>query len=258
MKTRMLALFALLGLVAIYATPAYATTVYAPSFQLTATSLGAPIFLTVSTTSSGGSAFEACTDTKEFYYSIHSITVTDPNGNGYASGSSATEGLYWPNVLGGPVPGPTTNPLSDGTGDLGDALNVTLGDSFVLPFGSGAGGFTFVTSLGSPPQTHAPEGPYYWWTLAGNVNGAGLRLDQHPSINPTNTPGTYVVEVEGIAVCGTGTFFDQGTAVPFDTSLTVTIGTAVPEFSGPVLALVAVSLVAVAMLRKDGRVLPSA
>jgi hypothetical protein len=257
MRIRALALVAVVGLVAAYATPAYATTVYAPSFQLTATSLGGLVSLTVSTTSSGGSAFAACTNAKQFYYSIHSVTFTDPNGNGYALGSSAAAGLYWPNILGGPVPGPDTLPLTDGLGNQGDALNVTLGDSFVLPFAQGAGGFAFTTSLGSPPETHTPEGPFYWWTLAGNVNGPGLRLDQHPSINPTTISGTYVADVQGVAVCGPGSSFDEGTVVTFDMRLTVTIGAAVPEFSGPVLGLVAVSLLAIALLRKNGRVLYS-
>ncbi len=210
--------------------------------------------MTVGITLSSSSTFAACSDAKEIYFSIHSVTVTDPDGNGYALGSSVAPGLYWPNILGGPDPAPDTLPLSDGVGNLGDALNVTVGDAFTQPFGSGSGGFTFSTTLPSPPQTHAPEGPYYVWTLAGNAYGAGLRLDQHPGIKPTLTPGTYVAEVEGVVVCGPNSFTDGGTIVPFDLRLTVTIGTPVPEFPGPVLALVAGSLVALALLRKHGRV----
>lgn len=257
----------------IYATPAFATTYFGPSFQVTSTSPGGPVFLTVSTASSstfvkppsGSDALcpsgttcsfplEACTDPTSFYYSIHEITMTDPNGNSYMLGSSATSGMYWPHALGGPIAGPNTLPLSDGVGNQGDALNVTLGDSFVLPFGTGAGGFTFSTILPSPPQTHAPQGPFYWWTTAGNINGANLRLDQHPGINPTTAAGSYVADVEGVVNCGAGVFFDQGIKLFFDAGHSFTV----PQFSGPLLAVVAVGLAALTLLRKSGRMLPPA
>ena len=273
MKTATLSMFALIGLVAIYATPAFATTYFGPSFQVTSAAPGAPVYITVSTASSstfvappaGSGAqcqsgqvcsfpLEACTNSSTFYYSIHEITITDSNGNQYMLGSSVTSGMYWPHVLGGPVAGPNTLPLSDGTGNQGDALNVTLGDSFVLPFGTGAGGFSFSTTLPSPPQTHAPEGAYYWWTVAGNVNGANLRLDQHPSINPTIVPGHYIADIEGVVICGNGVFFDSGVQVFFDNPSQFTV----PQFSGAAIGVVALSLVAITLLRKSGRVLPAA
>ncbi|MDA4122797.1 MAG: hypothetical protein OK456_06425 [Thaumarchaeota archaeon] len=195
MKTSSLSMIALVALISgLYAAPAFATTYYGPSFQVTSTSPGGNVYLTVSTNSSstfvsppeGSGAqcqsgqqcsfpLQACTNSSTFYYSIHEITMTDADGNGYMLGSSVTSGMYWPTVLGGQAPGPNTLPLSDGAGNLGDALNVTTGDAFVLPFGAGAGGFTFTTSLASPPQTHAPEGPFYWWTIAGNVRASTQR-----------------------------------------------------------------------------------
>jgi len=273
MKTRMLTLFALIGLVAVYATPAYATTYFGPSFSVSSTAPGGNVYITVSTVSSntfvappsGSGAqcqsgqtcsfpLQACTNSSTFYYSIHEITITDAVGNQYMLGSSATSGMYWPHVLGGQAPGPNTNTLSSGSGNLGDALNVTNGDSFVLPFGTGAGGFTFATSLASPPQTHAPEGPFYWWTVAGNTFGANLRLDQHPSINPTLTPGQYVADIEGVVICGAGVFFDSGIQVFFDSGHQFTV----PQFGGAAIGVVAVSLVGIALLRKSGRLLPTA
>src|SRR5579863_9840323 len=154
MKTRTLSLFALIGLVAVYAAPAYATTYFGPSFSVSSTAPGGNVYITVSTNSSntfvsppqGSGAqcqsgqqcsfpLQACTNSSSFYYSIHEITIADANGNGYMLGSSATSGLYWPASLGGPAAGPNTLPLSDGLGNQGDALNVTTGDTFVLPFG---------------------------------------------------------------------------------------------------------------------------
>lgn len=270
MRRTTLPLLALIGLVAMYGTPAaFASTYFGPSFQVTSTSPGGNVYLTVSTTSSntfvappeGSGAqcqsdqvcsypLQSCTDSSTFYYSIHEITITDADGNGYMLGSSATSGMYWPTILGGQAPGPNTLPLSDGVGTLGDALNVTTGDAFVLPFGAGAGGFTFTTSLGSPPQTNAPEGPYYWWTIAGNTYGSNLRLDQNPGINPTTTPGTYVADFEGVVVCGAGVFFDEGIQVFFDQGSQFTV----PQFSGPLVALVAVGFAATILLSKKNRV----
>ncbi len=133
-------------------------------------------------------------------------------------------------------------------------MNVTIGDSFVLPFGAGAGGDTFTTSLGSPPQTHSPQGPYYWWTVAGNVFGNDLRLDQNPSINPTTFAGTYLADFEGTVICGQGVFFDQGIQVFFDQPSQFTV----PQFSGPAMAAVAVSFALLALTqRKKSSGLPA-
>jgi len=176
--------------------------------------------------------------------------MTDPQGNSYMLGSSATSGMYWPAILGGPAPGPNTLPLSDGKGNQGDALNVTIGDTFVLPFAAGAGGFTFVTSLGSPPQTHAPQGPFYWWTVAGNKFGANLRLDQHPTINPTTAAGVYVADVEGVVNCGTGVFFDQGVKIFFDNPSQFTV----PQFAAPMAATVALAFLGMLLVRKRSQV----
>lgn len=272
MRTLLPTVLLVVGLIGAYATPAYATTYLGPSFEVTSTSPGGPVYLTVSTASSntfvappsGSGAqcqsgqvcsfpLQACTDSNTFYYSIHEITITDPNGNAYMLGSSATSGMYWAHALGGPSPGSNTLPLSDGVGNQGDALNVTLGDNFVLPFGTGSGGFTFATSLASPPQTHSPEGPYYWWTVAGNTFGSNLRLDQHPSINPTTAAGIYVADIEGVVICGSGVFFDQGVKVFFDSPSQFTV----PQFSGPLLAAVAIGLASVTLLRSKRSVLPS-
>jgi len=265
MKSKVLALFVMGALLVGFVSPVHATTYFGPSFQVTSTGPGGTVYLTVSTNSSstfvappeGSGAqcssgqtcnfpLEACTNASSFYYSIHEITMTDPNGNSYMLGSSATSGMYWPQILGGPAPGFNTLPLSTGYGNQGDALNLTLGDTFVLPFGSGAGGFSFTTSLLSPPQTHAPEGPYYWWTVAGNVYGSDLRLDQNPSINPTTVTGVYVADVEGVVVCGSGVFFDQGIKIFFDSPLQFTT----PQFPVSAALVTATGLAALVLIRK--------
>ena len=133
----------------------------------------------------------------------------------YMLGSAATSGLYWPAALGGSGSGTSVPPQAD-------ALNVTIGDSFTLVFGQGAGGQTFTSVLGNPPNDVSPAGPYYWWTTAGNTYGSNLRLDQHASINPTSTHGTYTVDIEGAVECGNGAFFDQGFLLFFDSGIVVT------------------------------------
>jgi hypothetical protein len=142
------------------------------------------------------------------FYSIHEVTVTDPDGNGYMLGSATTSGMYFPTSLGG-----------SGTGSA-DALNVTVGDTFVIPFAAGAGGFSFTSVLGNPPNDVSPAGPYYWWTIAGNTYGSNLRLDLNPSIIPTQIQGTYTVDVEGAVACPSGStpftstlFFDAASVV---------------------------------------------
>jgi hypothetical protein len=146
--------------------------------------------------------------------------VTDPNGNEYMLGSNITSGLYWSAAFGGGGSGTSVPPQAP-------PINVTVGDSFTIPFAAGAGGFTFASVLGNPPNPpkYEPAGPYYWWTVAGpnwgTVSGGGsnLRLDQ-TSINPTLTQGTYIVDIEGVVVCPTGSatftsmlFFDSGISV---------------------------------------------
>lgn len=239
-------------------------TYYGPSFEAAPTSLGGPAYITVSSTSgtsyvsppsssspcpSGqtcGYPLQACTDSATFFFSIHSITVTDPDGNVFELGSSVSPGMYWPNIYGGSLAGPF--PLSDGLlgSTVGDALNVTIGDNFVLPFGTGAGGFAFHTSLGSPPQTHlSEEGPYYWWTMPGSVYGANKRLDLYPSINPTAIPGTYTVDIEGYAVCSSLVLFQSNNLF---TEVSSSIPT--PEFPAPLAAVVVASFLGFVLLNK--------
>ena len=257
MNKALLTAIGLVTLVGMVASPAYATTYYGPSY---ATSPGAIppggtaniILSTGSNTSfvappSGSThgctpgqvclyPLQACTNPSAFYFSVHQITVKDANNNNYMLGSATASGMAWPVIFGGPVGQTTANGFAD-------ALNGTIGDSFSLPFGPGAGGFSFTSLLGNPPNNVSPEGPYYWWTVAGNVNGADLRLDQHPSINPTAISGTYDVDVEGTVVCSgsdvtvTATlFFDAGH------------GFTVPEFAGPMMATVAIAFVGMAIL----------
>ena len=102
-------------------------------------------------------------------------------------------------------------------------INVTTGETFTVPFGTGAGGFSFPSSgsLPNPPNTLSIAGPYHWWTVSGhNVYGPNLRLDQNPSINPTIIAGKYTIDIEGSVVCSgvpytysVGLFFDAGIVV---------------------------------------------
>lgn len=177
---------------------------------------------------------QSCPTTLSFYYSIHKITVVDPNGNKYMLGSAHTSGMFWPHAIGGPVETSynTPNSLSTAPYPPADALNVTYGDSFTLPFGQGLGGFVFSSNLPNPPNDGNPAltppypagsaGPYYWWTVSGGTNPANVRLDTTgASINPTAAIGTYTIDIEGEAVCGPSyssalnifLFFDAGIQV---------------------------------------------
>ena len=184
------------------------------------------------------------------FYSVHSVTVTDPSGNGYMLGSSATSGLNFPKSLGGSA---GTSPPN------GQAINITSGDTFTVPFGTGAGGFSYTSVLGNPPNPGygaaaagpSSEGPYYWWTVAGNVYGSNLRLDQHTSITPTAEHGTYTIDVEGVVACPTGaaTF---STKLFFDAPITFTT----PQFPFS-FAVVAISGLGLVFLLRKRMALPS-
>ncbi len=132
------------------------------------------------------------------YYQINQATVTDPSGNAYLLGSAVTSGLADRYIA---SPRYTT-------AGFAPAINVSSTDSGSIPFGTGVGGFFALTSnLPNPPNNVNPEGPYYWWTVAGNVHGANLRLDQNPSIQPTLAFGTYLYDLEGLVFCGSYMLF---------------------------------------------------
>lgn len=136
------------------------------------------------------------------YYQINQATVTDPNGNRYMLGSSTTSGLSNPSI--GRYTGSTGNINTF----FAPAINVSSTDTGAIPFGTAVGGFYALTSnLANPPNNVNPEGPYYWWTVSGNANGAGLRLDQNPSITPTSVSGTYKFDLEGLVFCGSSAIF---------------------------------------------------
>jgi len=263
MKSKVVALVALVALVLGFASPVFAATAstyYGPSF-LTPTNIAPGGTINVVLTTGSGPAFiplpqgsstpcsGTCTypqlawvnatvgGTGNCFYLVHEVTVTDPNGNEYMLGSNVTSGLYWPATFGGSGSETTYPPQAA-------ALNVTNGDSFTIPFAAGAGGFSFVSVLGNPPNDVSPAGPYYWWTVAGNVYGSNLRLDQNPTINPTMIQGTYTVDIEGEVACPTG-------AAPFATQLFFDSGITVitPQFPVSV-ALVAASGLAVLLLVK--------
>lgn len=269
MKNR-LSLIGLVALLAMIGMPlANAATYYGPKFILpTSIPPGSTINIVITTTSSstfvapptgstvcsGGVCsfpLQSCTTAPPpytnppFYYLIHQVTVTDPKGNEYMLGSATTSGLYWPASFGGSGSGTHVPPQAP-------ALNVTIGDTFTLPFGQGLGGFTFSSLLGNPPNDVAPEGPYYWWTVAGNQYGSNLRLDQNPSINPTIIQGKYVVDIEGVVVCQNlqrnvtiQLFFDSAIIVP------------TPEFTISTAIVATSSLVALALLLRKKNRLPS-
>jgi len=261
MNSRLVALLAMVGLVLGFVSPALAaTTYYGPSF-VTPTGIAPGGTISIVLTTGSGSSFvplpqgssTPCSGTCTYpqlawynatigatgscFYLVHEVTVTDPNGNEYMLGSNVTSGLFWPAAFGGSGSGTHVPPQAD-------ALNVTVGDSFTIPFAAGAGGFSFVSVLGNPPNDVSPAGPYYWWTVSGNVYGKDLRLDQNPSINPTAIQGTYVVDIEGEVACPAG-------AAPFTTQLFFDSGIIVitPQF--PVSAgIVAASGVALLLLLK--------
>lgn len=135
------------------------------------------------------------------YYQINQVTVTDPNKNAFLLGSAVTSGMA--NAYIG-------SPRYTSAG-FAPSINVSQTDSGSIPFGTGAGGFFALTSsLANPPNNVNPEGPFYWWTVAGNAYGSNLRLDQNPSINPTSVVGTYSYDIEGQVFCSNTTplFFD--------------------------------------------------
>ncbi len=243
----------LLGLVAIaglFAVPAVAaTTYYGPSFTTPVSiSPGGTINIVLSTGS--GTSFVAlpqgsdtpCVGTCTYpnqnwsvsptscFVSVHQVTVTDPNNVQYMLGSSTTSGLNWPTSVGG-----------SGLSGHAPAINYTSGDTFTVPFGTGAGGFSFTSVLGSsPPNTVSPEGPYYWWQ-----GGTNLRLDQNTQINPTSIHGSYIVDIEGAVVCPTG-------SAPFSTALFFDAGSLVttPEFPFSMAIVVATGFAGLLLVRK--------
>lgn len=245
-----------------FAIPVSAASYYGPSFSTpTAISPGSNINILLSTVSSstfvappaGSNApcsagtcsypLQSCTNPAAFYIAIHSIVVTDPNGNQFKLGSATGSGLYWPANQGG------GNSNNGPSGGVANELNITASQSDMLVFGTGAGGSTFASEnyVTSAPFTAISNtaGPYYWWTVAGNQYGSNLRLDQNPSIMPTMTHGTYQVDIEGVAVCGTTTssihavvFFDAGIIV------------VTPEFGASIVAVAAVAFLLVMLARQ--------
>ena len=232
-KKNILAITALITLLIPAISTATAATYYGPSFSVTPSiTPGQPISITMTVGSSStftappaGSALcnianpstcffplQACTTFG--YYQINQATITDPNGNAYMLGSSVTSGLANPFI------GRFTN--SPG-GPFAPAINGSQTDVLTMPFGAGAGGFTMTSNLPNPPNNVSPEGPYYWWTVAGNVHGSDLRLDQNPTINPTTTSGTYNADLEGAVYCGSSRLF-------FDASMEFIV---TPGIGGP-------------------------
>ena len=269
MKSRLVALLAMVGLLIGFVSPVLATTYYGPSFVTpTGISPGGVINI-VLTTGSGSSIVPLpqgsdtpCSGTCSYpqlvwtvptgcFYSIHEVTVADPDGNEYMLGSSATSGLYWSSTFGGSGSGTHYPPQAA-------ALNVTVGDTFTIPFATGAGGFSFTSVLGNPPNT-VPAGPYYWWTVAGpnwgavSGGGSNLRLDTTgSSINPTLIHGTYTVDLEGVVACPSGSTTTFTSILFFDSGIIVTT----PQF--PVsAALVTASGLAVLLLLKRKIAIPS-
>lgn len=248
----------------VLASPATFALYYGPSFTApTAISPGSDITITVTTVSStsfvappAGSnppcsgtcnyPLQSCTNAAQFYIAIHLITVQDPNGNQYMLGSATTSGLYWPANQGG---GDSNNGPASGQAN---ELNITGSQSDTISFGTGQTGVSGASFASenyhvASPFTATPDtaGPYYWWTVAGNSYGSNLRLDQHPSITPTVTHGTYLLDIEGVAVCGQNTtpiqrivFFDAGIVV------------ITPEFGSSAIAVAGVALLLLMAMRR--------
>jgi len=267
MKPQSVMVVALFGMLLILVAPAAFATYYGPEFQTPVSITPGSTISVVLTAGSGASIVplpgtagsyctpgvsgntETCiypqqdwTTATACFYSVHSVTVTDPNGNGYMLGSAATSGLNFPPSLGGSVTG------------HGQAINITYGDSLTIPFGTGAFVPTYTsTVLGNPPNpgygsASSPpslEGGWYWWTVAGNSYGSNLRLDENPSINPTSTHGTYTVDIEGVVACPTtsSTFTDT---LFFDAPITVIT----PQFSFSLAFVAATGFAALFLLRR--------
>jgi len=266
MNRRISAGLGLIGLVLIMGAPAaFATTYYGPQFNLPVSIPPGGTIHVVLTTGSGPSIVPLpqgsdppCTPSGSpthcgpytqqdwtvatgCFYSVHRVAVSDPNGNGYLLGSATTSGLFWPSSLGGGGSGTAVPPNAD-------ALNVTVGDSFDLAFGAGTGGFTFTSVLGNPPNDVSPAGPYYWWTTSGNtIYGSNVRTDTQPLTNPTLAHGSYVVDIEGVVACPTGTT-SFTTQLFFDAGIIVTT----PEFSFSLGIVVASGLAMMILLKKRG------
>lgn len=172
---------------------------------------------------------QAWTSQNSCFISIHKVAVTDPSGDEFLLGSASSSGLYWPTQFGGSGSGTSVPPQAV-------PIDIGVGDTFVVPFGSGTEGYTFTstalalptgpTTLTAPFYSYNAQGPYYWWigTLApGNPNGYSLgRLDTS-GINPTMLHGTYAVDIEGVVNCGTpGTFTTFTDQLFFDAGIVVT------------------------------------
>jgi hypothetical protein len=263
--SKLIGVLAVLALGSMFMTSSFATTYYGPSFSFYPSHIppGGTVNIVITTVSANyfvqppsGSdnpcqpgqvcAFplQSCVNASEFYYSIHEVTVTDPNGNEYMLGSSTTSGLAWPTDLGGPA-----NDYQTIKNGFADALNVTVGDNYTLPFGPAAGGYTYTSVLPNPPNDVTPAGPYYWWTVQGNANGNNLRLDQHPNINPTSVSGTYTVDIEGEVECGPGAYQSLGVLIFFDAPAQFQV----PQFAIPATAAAAVTFAALLILyRRKG------
>lgn len=261
MKSRVLALLVMVGLVIGFVSPVVATTYYGPSFSTPVSIAPGGTINIVLTTGSGSAAVPlpqgsstpcsgTCTYPNDYwtnatvggigncFYSIHEVTVTDPDGNEFMLGSAVTSGLYWSAALGGGGSGTHYPPQAA-------ALNVTNTDYFTIPFATGAGGFSFTSVLPNPPNP-VTAGPYYWWTVAGSVYGANIRLDQNLTINPTLIQGTYVVDIEGNIVCPTGAVTPFSSYLFFDSGIVVTT----PQFPIGSAVVAATGLAALLLVRK--------
>ena len=162
------------------AAPAAFATYYGPSITVpSAISPGSNINIDLATVASstfvappagsgspcvGGSCnypLQSCMNPAQFYVAVHSVTVTDPNGNQYMLGSATTSGVYWPTNQGGGDgnSGPTAGHANE--------LNITTSQSDVLTFGTGATGSSGASFSSENYFTTAPftavadtAGPY--------------------------------------------------------------------------------------------------
>jgi hypothetical protein len=257
---------------------------YGPEFVLpTAIPPGSPITFSLTTVaanyfvtppSGGGSpcsgtcafplqacAFSSTPDSTQFFYLIHEITVTDPQGNEFMLGSNSTSGLYWPSALGGSGSGtnvpPQAVPIDIMVGDNFNTMSLLQGSE-----GPSDNGFQFTSAIPlsswpslivnppAPYYSYNPEGSsstlgYYWWIAVGN--GAGQRLDK-AGTNPTQLQGTYTVDIEGVVVCGN---VDQQVTINlfFDAPIQVIT----PQFGLGVALAVALSMALVALMARKFR-----
>lgn len=271
MGNRLTVVLAAIAIVAMIAAPAAgATTFYGPSFQVTPSSItpGETVDIVLTTASSstygcvpgGGSIATGCdnaadcdgasatcyftiqqcnsTDPLQFYL-IHQIYVTAPNGESYYLGGATGYSLSWPIAFGG-QPGDNTV-----ASKLGPAINVSATDSFTIPFGEDVGGFTLTSSLGNPPNNVNPEGPYYWYAIHASTPIAS-------NVNPTTSAGTYEVDIEGAAACGTTVTQFAIPAVFFDGRITFDT----PQFATavPVAGVAAIALLGLVLLKRKNAI----